>query len=235
MTNHRAIRDPPSVVDTALAAQDRRSANATCSRASSYPQTSTAPLHEKPDRGDITVPGDYDADGKTDLAVYRPSTRTWFIRPSSASGTTVSYQWGLDGDVPVAAALECVDFTQTSVPSSFRARRCIPAQGDRRPRPTCAAGNSRSAGVGSAALQSAGEEQDQQNQQDQTQAAAWRISPVPAVRPCRDGAEEHQDQDDYQDCDHFELLNAVTLRSIALSNPNATRLSIEIALKSSRF
>ena len=52
--------------------------------------------------GDVPAQADYDGDGTTDLAVYRPSTGTWFIKNSSTNFTTVSsYHWGTDGDVPV--------------------------------------------------------------------------------------------------------------------------------------
>jgi uncharacterized repeat protein (TIGR03803 family) len=48
------------------------------------------------------APGDFDADGKSDLTVYRPSNDAWYILQSSTSFTTyVSYLWGLAGDVAV--------------------------------------------------------------------------------------------------------------------------------------
>ena len=46
------------------------------------------------------TPDDYDGDGKTDLAVYRPSTGVWFIL-NSASFTGRDQQWGVLGDIPV--------------------------------------------------------------------------------------------------------------------------------------
>jgi hypothetical protein len=54
--------------------------------------------------GDIQVVGDYDGDGKTDLAVYSPSTNVWSIRYSSQGYTSIAtYQWGTSGDIPVPA------------------------------------------------------------------------------------------------------------------------------------
>ncbi|HEV3165220.1 MAG TPA: FG-GAP-like repeat-containing protein [Isosphaeraceae bacterium] len=48
-----------------------------------------------------TVIGDYDGDGKTDLAVFRPPDSTWFIKGSTNGGVTT--QFGAPGDIPVPA------------------------------------------------------------------------------------------------------------------------------------
>mgnify|MGYP000860383226 CR=1 FL=1 len=50
--------------------------------------------------GDVSLLGDYDGDGKTDLAIFRPSSATFFIKRSS-DGAALVKQWGLATDVPV--------------------------------------------------------------------------------------------------------------------------------------
>jgi hypothetical protein len=48
------------------------------------------------------VSGDYDRDGISDIAVYRPSTAHWFILKSGTGFTSWdTHQWGQTGDMPV--------------------------------------------------------------------------------------------------------------------------------------
>jgi hypothetical protein len=52
---------------------------------------------------DKPVPGDYDKDGKTDIAVFRESEGNWYVL-FSGTGSYAVHRFGTVGDIPIPAA-----------------------------------------------------------------------------------------------------------------------------------
>lgn len=58
-------------------------------------------------REDIPMRGDYDGDGRQDIAVYRFSNHTFYVLKSSDNGVIVQ-QWGEDGDMLVSSFIPII-------------------------------------------------------------------------------------------------------------------------------
>ena len=81
-----------------------------------YLQASTRLPLLRPVAGDIPVPGDYDGDGNTDLAVFRPSNGGWYVEAPA------HLVWRPPGDIPVPGDYDGDGNTDIAV--------CRPSNGD---------------------------------------------------------------------------------------------------------
>ena len=67
-----------------------------------YSTTNTVMQGQWGAKGDIPISGDFDGDGKSDLAIWRPSTGVWWwVSSQSGDSLYYTYQWGVQGDIPI--------------------------------------------------------------------------------------------------------------------------------------
>jgi hypothetical protein len=64
--------------------------------------------------GDRPLPGDYNGDGRTEYALFRPSNGAWYIL-NTATGFYDTYSWGVNGDIPVPADYDGDGITDKAV------------------------------------------------------------------------------------------------------------------------
>jgi hypothetical protein len=71
-----------------------------------YAHWGMSTVHPTGSLPDVPVQADYDGDGRTDIAVWRPDTGVWYVLLSSTGfdhKKALAHQWGRLGDVPVDA------------------------------------------------------------------------------------------------------------------------------------
>ncbi|CAF1039256.1 unnamed protein product [Didymodactylos carnosus] len=68
---------------------------------------------------DVPVTGDYDGDGLSDFAIWRPSTLTWYITPSTNPLVILTRTWGLPGDVPFEKIRGVIDHFKARLIAHF--------------------------------------------------------------------------------------------------------------------
>ena len=61
-----------------------------------------------------TTQFDFDGDGKADVAVFRPSTNTWYVLQSS-NGAVASRVFGVAGDIPIPSDIDGDDRTDLAI------------------------------------------------------------------------------------------------------------------------
>ncbi len=81
-------------------------------------------------KGDVPVPGDYDGDGRTDIAVWRRGSGMWYILPSGdeySAASALAIQWGIarQNDVPVQADYDGDGATDIAVWRAKTGQWCI--------------------------------------------------------------------------------------------------------------